>query len=115
MINVDKGRFKQILLNIFSNAIKYNNKNGKIIIDCSFSHKNKLCLSISDTGKGLTEEQISHLFKPFDRVGAENSNISGTGLGLVICKDLIEQMNGTIGVESEVGKGSRFWIQVPIS
>lgn len=114
-INVDKGRFKQILLNLLSNAIKYNRENGKVTIDCSFNDKIMLCLSISDTGKGLTSEQQSHLFKPFDRAGAESSNITGTGLGLVITKDLIEQMNGTIGLESEVGKGSRFWIQIPFS
>ena len=114
-INVDKARFKQILLNLLSNAIKYNSENGKIIIDCLLNDENMLCLSITDTGKGLTSEQKTHIFKPFDRAGAENSNITGTGLGLVITKDLIEQMNGTIGFESEVGKGSRFWIQIPFS
>lgn len=114
-VNVDKARFKQVLLNLLSNAIKYNIENGKVTIDCLLSDKNMLCLSISDTGKGLTSEQKSHLFKPFDRAGAEGSSIAGTGLGLVITKDLIEQMNGTIGFESEVGKGSRFWIQIPYS
>ena len=114
-INVDKARFIQILLNLLSNAIKYNSENGKVTIDCLLNDKNVLFLSISDTGKGLTSEQKSHLFKPFDRAGAENSNITGTGLGLVITKDLIEKMNGTIGFESEVGKGSRFWIQIPFS
>ena len=114
-INVDKYRFKQIILNLLSNAIKYNSENGKVTIDGIFNDNNMFCLSVSDTGKGLTPEQKSHLFKPFDRAGAENSNITGTGLGLVITKDLIEQMNGTIGFESEVGKGSRFWIQIPFS
>lgn len=114
-INADERRFKQILLNILSNAIKYNVKNGKIIIDCSPVEGNMLCLSVTDTGKGLTTEQKNNLFKPFERVGAEYSHIEGTGLGLVISKDLIELMGGTIGIESDVGKGSRFWVQIPLS
>jgi len=115
MINVDKARFRQIILNLLSNAIKYNHKNGKVIIECLPVDENILCISITDTGRGLTSEQQSHIFKPFDRAGAENSHISGVGLGLVISKDLIEKMNGSIGFESEIGKGSRFWIQIPFS
>ena len=114
-INVDKGRFKQVLLNLLSNAIKYNSKDGKITIECLSNDDNMLSLSIIDTGMGLSAEQQNHLFKPFDRAGAENSSIEGIGLGLVISKDLIEQMNGMIGFESESGKGSRFWIKVPLS
>ena len=114
-INVDKGRFKQILLNLLSNAIKYNSENGKVTIDSSFNENNMFCLSISDKGKGLTPEQKNHLFKAFDRAGAENSDIQGTGLGLVITKDLVEKMHGTIGFESEINKGTRFWIQFPIT
>ena len=114
-INVDKMRFKQVLLNILSNAIKYNSENGKVIIDCSSNDKNMLCLSISDTGDGLTPEQLSILFEPFERLGAENTNIEGVGLGLNISKDLIELMGGTITVESTVGKGSSFLIHLPLS
>ena len=114
-INVDEKRFKQILLNILSNAIKYNVKNGKIIIECSPAEGNMLCLSVIDTGKGLTTKQKNSLFKSFGRVGAEYSPIEGTGLGLVISKDLIELMGGAIGIESDVGKGSRFWVKIPLS
>lgn len=114
-INVDKTNFSQILLNLLSNAITYNHENGEIIIDCVRAEENKLCLSISDTGKGITPEQQGHLFKAFDRAGAGNSDIGGMGLGLVISKDLIEQMDGSIGFESTEGKGSRFWIKVPLS
>ena len=113
-INVDKMRFKQVILNFLSNAIKYNSENGKVIIDSS-TDNNMLRLSITDTGKGLTPEQLNNLFEPFERLGAENSNIEGTGLGLNISKDLIELMGGTITVESTVGKGSRFSICVPLS
>ena len=114
-INVDEKRFKQVLLNILSNAIKYNSENGKVIIDCSPTGENMLCLSITDTGNGLTPDQQRHLFKPFDRIGADHSNIEGTGLGLLISRELIESMGGSIGVESETGKGSRFWVQIPLS
>lgn len=113
-INVDKMRFKQVLLNILSNAIKYNSENGKVIIDSS-TENNMLCLSITDTGKGFTAEQLSHLFEPFERFGAVNSNIEGAGLGLLIANDLIVLMGGTITVESTYGKGSCFVIQIPIS
>ena len=114
-VTVDEVRFKQVLLNILSNAIKYNSENGKVVIDCSTTDEKMLLISVTDSGKGLTPEQQSNLFTPFERLGAENSHIEGTGLGLVISKELIELMGGKMGVESVVGKGSRFWIQVPIA
>ncbi|MFK5913185.1 MAG: PAS domain-containing sensor histidine kinase [Woeseiaceae bacterium] len=113
-INVDELRFKQVLLNLLSNAIKYNSEKGKVIIECLSKDNSMLCLSITDTGKGFTVEQLNHLFEPFERFGAENSKIEGTGLGLVITKDLIELMGGKITVESVLGKGSRFIIHVPL-
>lgn len=113
-VNIDVTRFKQILLNILSNAVKYNSDNGIITIYGEVVDNNRYCLSINDTGKGLTEEQQIDLFKPFDRVGAENSNIEGTGLGLSIAKQLIELMGGEIGVESTIGQGCRFWVLVPL-
>lgn len=114
-IKVDGIRFKQVLLNILSNAIKYNSENGKVTIECKFKDKNIFCLAISDTGKGLTSEQINNLFTPFARLEAERTHIEGTGLGLVISKELVELMGGTITVESKIGKGSCFLIQVPLS
>jgi len=112
-VYVDKFRFKQVILNLLSNAVKYNSDQGEITINFVTTQNKMICLSISDTGLGLTPKQASHLFKPFDRAGIENSNIAGTGLGLVITKDLIERMNGTIGFESQIGIGSRFWVEVP--
>ena len=114
-INVDDTRFKQVLINILSNAIKYNSENGTVTIDCSQDDEKMLSLSVTDTGKGLTAEQQKLMFLPFDRAGKENSNIEGTGLGLAISKNLIEKMGGKITVESEVGKGSCFVVQVPLS
>ena len=113
-VNVDEIRFMQVLLNILSNAIKYNKEKGNVTIDSSFTN-NMLCLSISDTGVGLTPEQLDNLFTPFERFGAKNSHIEGTGIGLVITKDLVELMGGRLIVESEVGNGSRFIIQVPLA
>ena len=114
-VTVDEMRFKQVLLNILSNAIKYNSENGKVVIDCSTTDEKMLLISVTDSGVGLTPEQQSNLFTPFERFGAENSHIEGTGLGLVISKELIELMGGKMGVESVIGKGSRFWIEVPIA
>ena len=114
-INVDEMRFKQVLLNILSNAIKYNSEKGTVTIDDSSTNENMFCLSITDTGKGFTEEQLAQIFKPFERFDAANSHIEGAGLGLVIAKDLIEKMKGAITVESQAGKGSCFMIHVPLS
>ena len=114
-INVDGTQFKQVLLNILSNAIKYNSKNGKVIIDYSLNDEKMLCLSVTDSGEGLTAEQQINIFLPFDRAGRENSNIEGTGLGLAISKSLIEKMGGKITVESQIGNGSCFLVQVPLS
>lgn len=114
-IAVDETRYKQVLLNVLSNAIKYNSENGKVTIDYSLNDEKMLSLSVTDSGKGLTSEQQINIFLPFDRAGLEGSNIEGTGLGLAISKKIIEQMCGKITVESEVGKGSCFLIQVPLS
>ena len=114
-IQVDDKRIKQIVLNLLSNAIKYNNKNGRVIIDYSIEDEKMLHLSITDTGKGIAPKYHTNLFNHFDRAGQECSNITGSGLGLAISKKLIEKMNGTIGFESTIKEGSRFWIKVPLS
>ena len=113
-VNVDEMQFKQILINIITNAIKYNIEHGEIVIDCSIKDGNMLNLSISDSGKGLTLEQQRNIFEPFYRAGAEKYKVEGTGLGLSISRSIIEQMGGEITVTSEVGKGSCFWIRLPI-
>ncbi|MDH5182924.1 MAG: ATP-binding protein [Gammaproteobacteria bacterium] len=110
----DPNRLHQILVNLLSNAVKYNNQGGKINIDCSRQSGHVLRLSIRDSGPGLSSEQIHNLFNAFNRLGAEQSTIEGTGIGLVITKKLVELLNGKIGVDSEVGSGSTFWIELPI-
>lgn len=112
---VDYFRFKQVLINLMANAIKYNRPNGKVTIGAEQITDNKLRLTVTDTGYGIPRHNLDHLFKPFNRLGAETGTIEGTGIGLVVCKDLIEVMGGTIGVDSNEGKGSTFWVEVPTS
>ncbi|MCI0508267.1 MAG: PAS domain S-box protein [Gammaproteobacteria bacterium] len=111
VIHADRVRTKQIVLNLLSNAVKYNRENGEIIIGCQHSGKHYLRLSISDCGMGIPRHKLEDLFKPFNRLGAENRNIEGTGIGLVIAKRLIEKMGGNIGVYSTEGEGATFWIE----
>ena len=113
----DRTRLRQVLLNLLSNSIKYNTENGKVIISFdNFEAENTdkfMRISISDTGPGLTVDQQSQLFQSFNRLGAEQSNIEGTGIGLVITKNIVELMGGTLGVTSEPGIGSTFWLEMP--
>jgi len=100
-----------VLLNLMSNAVKYNNENGKITVSCDMKNNNKWRVSVSDTGNGLSVNKLDKLFTAFERMGAEQSEVEGSGIGLVITKKIVELMGGAIGVESEVGKGSTFWVE----
>ena len=113
-INIDPTRFKQVIIYILSNAIKYNNDNGTVTLSCDLMDNNQLRINICDTGNGLTEQEQQNLFKSFERIG-DYKGIDGVGIGLAITKNLIERMGGKVGVESEVGKGSCFWVKVPLS
>ncbi len=112
VVRVDRIRLKQVMLNLLSNAVKYNHENGKIVIDCDIREK-LARVSIMDTGPGLDAAQQSQLFKPFMRLGAQQSEVEGAGIGLVITKNLVELMGGTIGLDSESGKGCCFWVEFP--
>jgi len=112
-VRADRTRLKQVLLNILSNAIKYNVENGKISIQCSFTDKELTRISIMDTGLGLSDVNKNKLFTAFERLGAEQSDVEGSGIGLVITKNIVELMGGSIGVESSLGKGSTFWFDIP--
>jgi len=111
----DYTRIKQVILNLLSNAIKYNSKNGGVTLNYEVIENNKLRIIIKDTGSGIAKDQQSKLFSPFERLGAENSDIEGTGIGLVVCKELMEKMQGLIGFKSEMGVGSSFWVEIPLS
>jgi len=111
-IYADRTRVKQALINLLSNAIKYNREHGTIEIKLTLISPERIRISVIDTGVGLTEDKLAHIFQPFNRLGQENGTVEGTGIGLVVTKQLIEMMGGTIGVTSTVGVGSEFWIEL---
>ena len=110
-IFADRTRFKQALLNLLSNAIKYNRKQGTVEVKCT-SMPEHIRISIKDSGAGLPAEKMAQLFQAFNRLGQESGTEEGTGIGLVVTKQLVELMGGTIGVESTEGVGSEFWIEL---
>lgn len=112
LIEVDPTRLTEVLLNLLSNAIKYNSDKGTIRLETELKDNNRLRISVTDTGAGLSKTQQQMLFKPFERLGAECTQVEGTGIGLVISKHIIEIMNGNIGVDSTEGQGSTFWIEI---
>ena len=111
-VRADRTRVKQVLINLLSNAIKYNKADGTVTVDCIASTPGRIRICVKDTGEGLPPEKLAQLFQPFNRLGQETSAEEGTGIGLVVCKRLIELMGGVIGVDSTVGKGSVFWIEM---
>ena len=114
-ITADRIRFKQVFLNLLSNAIKYNKDPGNVFIERAAAAPGMLRIGVRDEGRGIAPEMLAKLFEPFDRLGAENSAIEGTGIGLTITKSLVDQMGGKIAVDSTAGKGSTFWLEMPIS
>lgn len=113
-VKADSSRLRQILLNLISNAIKYNVEHGSVTIESDLLDNGFLRLRVVDTGLGMAMEQQSKLFEPFNRLGREGGEIEGTGIGLTITKQYVELLGGFIDFESEEGKGSSFWIDLPI-
>jgi signal transduction histidine kinase/ActR/RegA family two-component response regulator len=109
----DSQRLKQVLLNLLSNAVKYNREHGLITVSVAVRPKGYVRVNVQDTGTGIAREKAGRLFVPFERLGADNSAVQGSGLGLALSKRLVELMGGTMGVDSEVGKGSAFWFELP--
>ncbi|MFZ4462724.1 MAG: PAS domain S-box protein [Bacteroidales bacterium] len=116
-VRADKQRLKQVLINLINNAIKYNNEGGSITINAyevvSDQITGSIRIDITDTGPGIAAELIDKLFKPFERIGADSTSTEGTGLGLAVVKKLMDAMGGKLGVISQVGQGSTFWIEFP--
>jgi PAS domain S-box-containing protein len=108
----DQTRLKQVIINLLTNAIKYNSKNGTVGVVYSQRPSGRIRVSISDTGSGLLPEQMNQLFQAFNRLGQDGGAEEGTGIGLVVAKRLVELMGGRIGVDSSVGIGSVFWFEL---
>jgi PAS domain S-box-containing protein len=111
-IRADRTRVKQVLINLLTNAIKYNIKQGTVEVTCAESTPGCIRVSIRDTGAGLSPQHLAQLFQAFNRLGQEAGGVEGTGIGLVVAKRLVELMGGAIGVESTLGVGSVFWFEL---
>ncbi len=110
----DRQRLKQVLLNLMSNAVKYNKENGSVRVDCN-TDAGMVRIAVSDTGDGIPESKMDHLFEPFERLGAEETGVEGTGIGLALSKGLVEAMDGVMGADSVQGQGSTFWLELPVA
>jgi len=114
LLEADRDKVKQVILNLLSNAIKYNRANGSVIISGNYNDT-EISIGIQDTGMGIPEDSIPHLFEKFYRVREHEGKATGTGLGLSICKQIIQGHNGRIEVKSKIGVGTSFTIFLPRS
>ncbi len=109
----DRHRLKQVLINLTSNAIKYNHQAGHVTLDCRPSQPDRARIDVTDTGPGIPPEHLRRLFVPYDRIEAQMTpGVEGTGLGLALSKGLVTAMGGHIGVDSQPGTGSTFWVEL---
>lgn len=110
----DRESLSKVLMTLLTNAIKYNHRGGRVVVSAAETiGDNELCIKVIDNGQGIAADKISRLFMPFERLDGEAGNVKGTGLGLVLAKLLVQAMHGTMGVESELGRGSTFWVRLP--
>jgi signal transduction histidine kinase len=114
-VQADRQRLRQILLNLASNAVKYNRHGGSISIACHAAGQGRLRIAVRDTGLGIPADQMSRLFTPFDRLGAEGTNIQGTGMGLALSKRLTEAIGGTLTARSVQERGSTFTVDLALA
>jgi PAS domain S-box-containing protein len=111
-VHGDRIRLKQVVLNLMSNGVKYNREGGVVTLACQTLPDGMLRVSVADTGDGIPPDRLDQLFKPFSRLDADKTGIEGTGAGLAIIKRLVELMGGRVGVDSVMGRGSVFWVDL---
>jgi signal transduction histidine kinase len=114
LVWADRFWLDQSLLNIISNAIKYNQPDGSVFVEVTNGIAGSIRISVRDTGSGLSHKQIGQIFQPFSRLSSQFGMMRGMGVSLVVTKQLVDRMGGTIGVESTPGKGSLFWIELKV-
>ena len=115
-VSADRQRLRQAITNLVSNAIKYNRRGGLVRIHGDQTTSGRIRLTVTDTGPGIPSDRQGAVFAPFERLGAEQTTVEGTGVGLTLAKRVIEAMGGAIGFDSKVGVGSTFWIELtPVS
>ena len=112
-VTADRQRLQQVLLNLLSNAVKYNRKGGTVTVSSAARPGGRIAIAVADTGTGIPESMLDRLFTPFDRLGAEQSEVQGTGLGLALSRRLVEAMGGQLLVQSRPGVGSTFSVELP--
>jgi len=108
----DRQRLNQILLNLLSNAVKYNRPGGRVTVAFELVSPTRFRIKVTDTGAGISRQKLQVLFTPFERLGAESTTVEGTGLGLALSRGLAEAMGGSLGVVSELDRGSTFWVEL---
>jgi PAS domain S-box-containing protein len=111
----DRQRLLQVLLNLVSNAVKYNRPGGRVDISYTSAPGGRLRLAVADTGRGIRPDDMGRVFEPFDRLGAEQSGVEGTGVGLSLSRNLVEKMGGSLEVESVPDVGSTFFVELPVA
>ena len=114
LVVADLQRLKQVLLNLISNALKYNHDAGRVELFCEENQDGILRINVRDTGPGIAPDNLKRVFEPFERLDADSKGIEGSGVGLALSKALIEAMGGVLGLDSQIGKGSTFWVELPI-
>ena len=114
-VKADRTRLKQVLINLLSNAVKYNKVGGSVLVSYNTGIPGRIRICVSDTGEGLTPDELKQLFQPFNRLGKESGIEEGTGIGLMVSKQLVELMKGRVGVESTIGVGSVFWFELNLT
>ena len=112
LLDADRDKIKQVILNLLSNALKYNRKNGSVILKTE-AHEQEMVISVQDTGVGIPEDAVGHIFEKFYRVRESEAKISGTGLGLSICKKIVQGHGGTIEIKSKIGIGTNILVSLP--